>query len=63
MISDIYQQIIVLIQDGSIKVSEHGYDEMAEDDLFSRDIVAGAVDGIVVEEYPHYQKGPCVLVL
>lgn len=44
-------------------MSEHGYDELAEDALTVREVVAGVADSVVVENYPDYGKGPCVLVL
>ncbi|MBI3681681.1 MAG: DUF4258 domain-containing protein [Acidobacteria bacterium] len=36
---------------------------MAADGILVRDIYERVHDGIVVEEYPRYHKGPCVLVL
>jgi hypothetical protein len=61
--SKILAQIQLLIIEREIKISSHGYDELAEDHIFVRDIIASIKKAQVVEEYPNFGKGPCVLDL
>ena len=59
----IFEQILGLIRRNEIVVSNHGYDELSEDEIGLRDVLAGVKKGFVIENYPDYPKGPCVLVL
>lgn len=61
--SNIVEQVRLLIRTGEIRISEHGYDELMEDELTAKELVAGVAKAVVVEEYPDYPKGPCVLLL
>ena len=61
--SDSLRRIVVLIRDGDVRISAHGYDEMAEDGVLAGEAIEGAEAAIVVEDYPEYPKGPCTLVL
>ena len=62
-LSETFQQVVGLIRLGEVRISEHGYDELAADGIFARDALATVAEGIVIEDYPDYAKGPCVLVL
>ncbi len=61
--SDFLQRVRDLIDAGEILISEHGYDKLAEEDLTARELVDGAREAALVEEYMNYPKGPCVLAL
>lgn len=57
------EQVQLLIASGEVRISEHGYDEMANADLTAREVVAGVETATVVEDYPDFPKGPAVLLL
>ncbi|HSS52611.1 MAG TPA: DUF4258 domain-containing protein [Thermoanaerobaculia bacterium] len=61
--SSVWQAIVELIARGSLKISNHGYDELAADGILATDIMEGVRDAEVIEDYPNYPKGSCVLVL
>ncbi len=61
--SETLLRIRELVATGQVKISGHGYDELAADGLFADEVVAAVAEAVVVEDYPDFPKGPCVLVL
>jgi hypothetical protein len=60
---DLFATIIDLIKRGEVRISEHGYEELAADNILVRDVLTDTHEAIVVEAYPDYLKGPCLLLL
>ena len=63
MVSNMFDRIRERISEGSVRILEHGYDEIAVDGLLARELVEGVETAEVVEDYPDYPKRPCVLLL
>jgi hypothetical protein len=61
--SQTLQLVIELVARQDVMISDHGYDELAEDGILITDVIAGVTDAVMIEDYPEYHKGPCVLVL
>jgi hypothetical protein len=61
--SQTLEQVIALASRGEVKISDHGYDELAEDAIFVRDIVSTLPDAELLEDYPDFPKGSCLLIL
>ncbi|MDZ7832824.1 MAG: hypothetical protein U5L07_13805 [Desulfobacterales bacterium] len=54
--SDLFNQIYGLIKADEVLISEHGYDELAEDNLSIREIVEGVANGTMLKNIPSTPK-------
>ena len=61
--SAILSQVRALIAEDKFRISAHALGELTNDNLLIEPLVSDVVSAIVVEDYPDYHKGPCVLVL
>jgi hypothetical protein len=62
-LSQTLTQIQELVSRGAVRISDHGYDELAKDSILVIDVLDGIVNAVVVEDYPDAVRGPSVLVL
>jgi Domain of unknown function (DUF4258) len=62
-LSDTLESVKRLVDAGAVRVSDHGYDEMSDDEIRARDVLNGIGEAVALEDYPDYPKGPSVLVL
>jgi len=62
-LSAFIERVRSLVRNGDVRISEHGYDELAEEGLTVRELVAGVEKGVVVGEHVNYPRGPSILLL
>lgn len=58
-----FERVRKLVAAGDVRISEHGYDELAGDDILVMEVLASLDDAVVVEDYPTASRGASVLVL
>ena len=56
-------EVRLLVARCEVLISLHGHEELAAGDILVHDVIGGLAAAVVVEDYPDYAKGPCVLVL
>ena len=61
--SNSLEQVRGLVARGEVRVSLHGYEELATDGITVRDAVDGLAAAVLVQDYPDHPRGPCLLVL
>lgn len=61
--SETLEAVQKLVAVKQVRISEHGYEEIAADGIYVRDILASVDKATIVEDYPAFSKGPAVLVL
>lgn len=57
------ETIRALIASGEVRISEHGYDELADDRLTVEEALAGVHEATMVETYPENPRSPSLLLL
>lgn len=58
-----FQEICARVAQGKVRVSEHGRQELADDNVSLKDVIDRLETAEVIEDYPDYAKGPAVLCL
>src|SRR4051812_48233476 len=61
--SEILRHIQTLVLNDDFRVSEHGFDELQDDDILIDDLTSGIIEAIAIEDYRDRARGPSVLTL
>ena len=57
------EKIQQLVKLNDVRISEHGYDELINDNLTAKEVINGVSNAKLIEDYPNFPKGPAALVL
>jgi len=61
--SDTLTRVQALVEQRSVRISAHAYEELRNDSIRARDVFLSFATAQIIEDYPDYFLGPCVLVL
>ena len=61
--SETLRRIRTLVLSGDYLISDHGFDELAKDDILPGEALTGIIAAVPVEDYPDRRRGPSVLAL
>lgn len=61
--SDTFERVKAPVAQGDWRASDHAPQRLIGHGIIAIDLEAGIAAGTVVEDYPTYHPGPCVLVL
>jgi len=61
--SETLRRVQALVLSGDYLISDHGFDELAKDDILPGEAITGIVAAIAVEDYPDRKRGPSILAL
>jgi hypothetical protein len=61
--SETLRRVQTLVLSGDYRVSDHGFDELEEDDIVASEVIAGVAEAVAIEDYPDRIRGPSVLTL
>jgi hypothetical protein len=61
--SETLRRVQMLVALGQVRISNHGYDELANDGILAQEALAGLRTAVAVEDYAESDRGRSVLIL
>jgi hypothetical protein len=56
-VTDLFHRILSLVERGEVLISDHGYDELASDDMLAAEVLESIDSAEVLEEYRIISRG------
>lgn len=61
-LSAILRVILVCSESEHIRITQHAFEEMAEEDIKLNDVLEAFSTGQILENYPEHRRGACCLI-